>query len=105
MEPKGTLVTGRCVFVVEDPWPAGLITGYEDAGGFVVEAVVAFHTGALLPMLAESKQIARTRGYEHVRFRLPKSFPKTPKLARLARHVGCQVYHEDDDYMDFVWRP
>lgn len=95
----------RLVFTYEDPWPSGLMTGYEDAGGFVLEHVVAFRPRVLIPMLHAGLRVARECGYCHIRCRLPQRFPGTPRLRSLATRMGGAVYHEDADWVDVTWYP
>ena len=102
---SASLAESRCVFTYSDPWPAGFVTGYEDAGGFVVEWLVALQRGILLPMLREGQRVARERGYTHVRFRLPHAFPGTLRLRLLALRLGCRKYHEDAEWVDYAWYP
>ena len=100
-----TFAANRAVFTYEDPWPSGCLTGYDDAGGFVIEHVIAWRPGVLPKMLAAGLKEARARGYAHVRCRLPQAFPPTPKLRRLAKRVGFAVYHEDAEWVDLAWYP
>ena len=95
----------REVFHYADPWPAGLFTGYADAGGFVLESVVTFRRGVLLSMLIEGQRVMGERGYDHVRVRLPLSYPPSRKLRSLITRMGGRLYHEDAEWMDFVWYP
>ena len=95
----------RDVIYYRDPWPAGQITGYADAGGFVLESLVVFRPGVLRRMIAEGKREVSARGYDHVRIRLPKSYPPAGKLRALITRCGGRLYHEDADWMDFVWYP
>ena len=99
------VVTGRLVFTYGDPWPEGVLTGYEDAGGFVIEHVITFRRGVLVAMLVEGLRIAGERGYHHLRCRLPQDFPKTPRLRSLAIRMGFTIYHEDTQWLDLVWYP
>ena len=102
-EPMLSIAEGRTVFVYEDPWPAGMLTGYEAEGGFVLEAGVSFGAKRrLLKMLTLGLRVAGERGYGHIRVRLPLSYPKTPKLRSLAARMGMTEYHMDEEYVDCV---
>ena len=87
---------------VASGWPGGCLTGYEDAGGFVLCHVVAFQPRVLLPMLREGIAVAASRGYDHIRLRLPQAFPETTRLRILALHMGFRRYHEDAEWLDYV---
>lgn len=93
------------MFTYGEPWPQGVLTGYEDSGGFVIEHVIAFQPKTLLPMLTEGLRLASERGYHHLRCRLPQAFPKTRRLRSLASRLGFTVYYEDDKWVDLAWHP
>lgn len=99
------VVDGRTVLTLCAPWPVALLTGYEDAGGIVVEHCLSFRPGFLLPLIRAGMAEVRRRGYQHVRARLPKAFPLTARLVTVATRAGFLVYREDDDSLDMVWRP
>lgn len=99
------LATERLVWTYGSPWPLGVVTGYEDNGAFVVEHVIAFRPGRLIPMLRAAQGIARARGYDHVRFRVPRAFPLSRQLRIIAGRLGCRVYYEDAEWVDLAWWP
>ena len=103
-EPLVSVGANRHVFVLDQPWPVGMVTGLEDSGGFILEAFVVF-TGSPRAVVRAMLDTARERGYAHIRCRLPVDFPLTPKLRRLAERVGFAVYAVSTEYVDLVWRP
>lgn len=102
MSGHSEIADGRVVVTRCDPWPSGVLTGYEDAGGFVVEHVAAYRPGVLLPMLRDGLALGRERGYEHIRLRLPRGWPPTPRLESLAVRMGFRLYHEEEEWLDYV---
>jgi hypothetical protein len=74
-------------------WYTGLLTGHgDDDGGFVLEHVVAFTPGTLLPLLRAGIAEAQALGYRRIRFGIPDAFPTARALGRAARAVGCAPY-------------
>ncbi|MBI2508668.1 MAG: hypothetical protein HYV99_01305 [Betaproteobacteria bacterium] len=96
------LATNRLVFTLSDPWPSGFLTGYEADGGFVLEHVVSFKGDITIPLLVAGITEARARHYAHIRIRLPLAFPRTPYLRGLADRMGFTLYHEDEQWIDYV---
>ena len=95
----GHMALNRLVWTyLPDGVPLGLITGYENAGGFVLEQIVRFPDTSptvLVPMLRAAVAEAWMRDYAHVVLMIPQG--TTNGFHLLARRFGFTVYESDDD--------
>lgn len=99
------VVTNRLVLTWEDPWPLGVLTGYEHEGGFALEHVVAFPgapPSTLARMLRAGLTEAWRRGYQHVTLHIPHAYPLAAGLLTLAKRFGFDEYRRDEGASYFV---
>lgn len=102
---KGHFVVGHRDVLTYEPhgWPAAVITGYADGkGGWVIEHVIVFESGALRGLVAVGLEEAWTRGYDYVTFTMPRAFPLRTKLMRLATRFGFRRYQATERFDFFV---
>ena len=105
--PPYAVVTGRLVFTVLDPvtgWPRGVLTGYgADNRRFVLEHVLAYTPGAMLPLLREGLRYAReTAGFRCITFSIPDDFPPAARLALVATRLGFTLYDHRDGWTSWA---
>lgn len=87
------VVSNRIVYTLQDPWPIGVLTGYvNEAGGFVLEHVVAFQRGTFLRLIREGLAYAWSQGWAYVTFHVPSRFPKRRGLIAAGRRLGFVEY-------------
>lgn len=84
--------TGRVVYTLEDPWPVGVLTGYERDGGFYLEHVLSFKPGYLMKLLKRGLAYAWKQGYAYVVFHVPADFPLYPGLLAVGKRLGFREY-------------
>lgn len=107
----GHLATGRIVwtYLPDGFSPAGLITGYEEGTGFLVEHVVVWPNtplGTLRRMLQSGMQEAWTRELDHLIVMIPRVYSKADALILLARRMGFTEYAGTEEAAWFVrYRP
>lgn len=93
--PTCTMVQGRVVLVYTPPgtrWRAGVLIGYAQADGVVLEHVIAYRRGVLLGLLRAGIEMARHHGYRHIIFCIPSEFPGSRPLGWAAKKVGAIPY-------------
>lgn len=105
--PTYHLVTDRIVFTSLDPdtgWPQGVLTGYQAEGEvrFVLEHVIAYRPGAMLPMLRDALQHARDYGFRCISFSIPDAFPPVARLAKVAHRLGFTVFDQREGWTSWV---
>ena len=96
-KPVTHFVADRMVWTYQpDGWPRGMLTGYlNQAGGFVLEHVVAFPGGTaqtLVKMLRIGMEEAWTREYPYIVIFIPADHPDHPGLTALAKRCGFKEY-------------
>lgn len=85
---------GRLVYTYQpDGWPHGVLTGYvNEAGGFVLEHVVAFRPRTVLPLVRAGLAYAWERGWAFVIFHVPGRHPQRSGLCAVGRRLGFVEY-------------
>jgi len=100
------IATDRVVFTYEvDGHDLGILTGYEQDGGFFLEHVVAFPgatLSTLVRMLKAGLARAWTHGYRYVSLFVESAHPHAGPLEQLARRLGFTCYTDDGDRAYYV---
>lgn len=89
------VVTNRIVYTLVDPWPVGVLTGYEKDGGFCLEHVLSFKPRYLLKLLRGGIAYAWDKGYAHIVFHVPPDLPLYPGLTAIGQRLGFVEYAPD----------
>lgn len=92
------VATDRVVYTLEDPWPVGVLTGYvNEAGGFVLEHVIAFEPRILLKLVRAGLAYAWAQGWRYVVFHVPSRHPQRDGLVAVGKRLGF------DEYVPTFW--
>ena len=88
------IVEGRIVYTYQPSgWPEGVLTGFFNTeGGCVLEYVIAWRGGALMPMMHAGIAEAWDRGARYILFQIPPDHPQARGLQALAKRMRFEEY-------------
>lgn len=100
---SATVVANRLVLEYPAGDPGGLIVAVaDDHGGLILEHVLAWKPGHLLPLCRTGIEQARALGYRSLVFGVPDGVPLANGLAALARRLGFTGYDRHAGHRYYV---